>query len=205
MFILFCFMSLLVTGRQTDSSLLPLFTLFNWTSNSGPGYIAKGQLCQTVIVGSIEIPIPCSPASLVVDPQNKRWALDGGYPTGTFIALENKAYIFNTSTLSGDCSVVSGWNYSVLVDGYAQISSLPGSKFPGNSEYFGTANDIAACNTPLAALLKLDNYVIYEFDFSQYYPVPLGPNGSFICGIAQGSFQFDMNACDRTSDRSKYF
>ena len=170
---------------------LPLFTPFNWSS-SVTGYIIEGPFCQIVITSSFTINVPCGPSALVVDPQNQRWLIDLGVFGGKFIAFPNSSYVVGDSALGNQCATVAGWNYSQQVNGYKSIVTISDSTDPGNSIYAGLASgDIGACKHGLFGVLNVRNNIVFKFYFSQLFPGPFGPNGTSVCTIAEGVFNFD--------------
>lgn len=189
---LFASLSFIAAGT-TYADPLPLFTPFNW-SELGSGYIVKGKSCTHVAnMGNLG----CNPATIVVDAPNNRIFIDLGRFGGQYYILKDSTYV-NGALPGAGCLKVSNFNYESQVSGYKTLLSTPGSTTT-KANYTGFAKDAGSCADNLSASLTVENGVLIEADYSQYFPV----RGHM--EIITQRITLDASSINTTSDRSAYF
>jgi hypothetical protein len=199
-------------SNSSHDKPLPLFTPFYW--NATPHVINNTvywtQTPKYSINGTFCIDIPganalCTPTSLVVDPQGNRMSYDqtasGG---GMNPVMGNNSYFFAQNGLGNSCLVVNGWSFTSQIKGYLSVSSETGST-TRKARYVGLARDIGGCQYDLGVSIITTNGFITQFDFSQRYPVPAGPNGTLICYTVIASLIYDINTLTTGGNYDSWF
>ena len=180
---------LLIQGSQID----PL-TQFDF--NSSTAHEIYGQIITAGITP--EDPPIYGDAFMIIEPALQRFqswytiTLPNFSPpitVSTFhVILSNASYSWGDA-LHPECSIVSGYNYTNLVNEYKDAVSQIGSFNPGFSTYSGLVKDFASCGKNAGVSIKLHNNLFYTFSGSVNQLVPLPGGGSF-CYHSKTIFNF---------------
>jgi hypothetical protein len=108
-----------------DGKPLNLFTPLN--INATNGYIIEGATSVRIMhSGSMLFDTPPIRSRLTMDPQNNRLRIDHGEHK-SFIITSDAAYFFRNEQYVDSCMRFNGWNYTMEINRYAVLLSLPKS------------------------------------------------------------------------------
>lgn len=176
---------------------IPYFTAFDLDSSiDRPGLIKKykmeGEYCQN-FDGN------CYPSTFIVEPAQERMMWDLG-PLGTWVTLSTGVYVYNQAQFpTGTCSQMIGRNYSTERAGYTSALSMPDSRFPGRSSYYGYINVADACGHFEGVHLELLNNVITQASWILKVALP------DTCFPYNAIMENDYSTLDHTSNFDSYF